>query len=665
MRTLTHSMRRMRVTQPPLTLAAYSTANLMTQTAPASSTFMGATSMLTGSRGGLIGQANMGQAPIGQAPIGQAPIGQANLSLGQVNRASLPYPVMGARSTMGSNMGSVMSSASTASFDTGKVKIICSSGGTFVKLPTGGYEYQGGETRLISVENFCAFSTLRASLDRVTGCLGCNNSGGSDTQSLPIKYQLPSNPSVYVDLVDDVDVTLMFDEWQEYMSTQKGNASAKLHIYIASSRNSMSGQSSQLTKSHSGGVAAVERTVSGGGHTAEGRATVSGGQASSSGTPRYDLEEIAERMEVISPADVQLVKFLGSGGYGEVYLGKWHSSEAAIKCLNPSLFFGGGGDQASNMAITELIKEADLLGSLRHPNVVWVYGVVLPRVQQDDDLREDDGDAVDMMAQDSRQRAAGTVRPPAIVTEFMSQGSLKGALARKAEIITGNLMRLLVAMDAAKGMEYLHSKRIVHFDLKSANLLLGYRDRRAICKVADFGLSKQKRETYVSGVSSQRGTLPWIAPEIIKTPNAVTEKVDVYSFGIVLYELWTGKEPYEGLNYHALLHQMTTSAVAVRPTIPGTPEWEGEPLPELAEGYRNLMERCWAESPHARPSFAEIVQELKAMANTLRPQRRPRPAPGAAGVVAGTTNLPKAASEGTAPASSPVVQPPSPLSHPL
>ncbi len=76
-----------------------------------------------------------------------------------------------------------------------------------------------------------------------------------------------------------------------------------------------------------------------------------------------------------------------------------------------------------------------------------------------------------------------------------------------------------------QGMEYLHQKRIVHFDLKSANLLLGYRDRRAVCKVADFGLSKQKRDTYVSNVTSQRGTLPWIAPEIIKTPHAVTEKV--------------------------------------------------------------------------------------------------------------------------------------------
>ena len=85
---------------------------------------------------------------------------------------------------------------------------------------------------------------------------------------------------------------------------------------------------------------------------------------------------------------------------------------------------------------------------------------------------------------------------------------------------------LLTHGDArAQGMAYLHAKNIVHFDLKSANLLLGYRDRRAICKVADFGLSKQKRDTYVSNVTSQRGTLPWIAPEIIKTPHAVTERV--------------------------------------------------------------------------------------------------------------------------------------------
>eukprot|EP00878_Enallax_costatus_P038265 GHUV01043451.1.p1 GENE.GHUV01043451.1~~GHUV01043451.1.p1 ORF type:complete len:121 (+),score=38.39 GHUV01043451.1:313-675(+) len=119
-------------------------------------------------------------------------------------------------------------------------------------------------------------------------------------------------------------------------------------------------------------------------------------------------------------------------------------------------------------------------------------------------------------------------------------------------------------------MDYLHSKHIVHFDLKTANLLVGMRDKTPICKVADFGLSKQKQQTYVTGVATLRGTLPWIAPEIIKTPGTCTEAVDVYSFGVVLWELWTLREPFEGINYHALLHMMSSSPDAVKPAMPGT-----------------------------------------------------------------------------------------------
>jgi serine/threonine protein kinase len=64
-----------------------------------------------------------------------------------------------------------------------------------------------------------------------------------------------------------------------------------------------------------------------------------------------------------------------------VYLGKWHNSEVAIKCLNPSLFYSGGEGAASRAAIADLLREATLLSSLRHPNVVWVYGVVLPKMK--------------------------------------------------------------------------------------------------------------------------------------------------------------------------------------------------------------------------------------------------------------------------------------------
>ena len=79
-------------------------------------------------------------------------------------------------------------------------------------------------------------------------------------------------------------------------------------------------------------------------------------------------------------AMVHLSGGLSSRGAAQVYLGKWHSSEVAIKCLNPSLFFSGSDGTASKAAMADLLREADLLASLRHPNVVWVYGVVLPRM---------------------------------------------------------------------------------------------------------------------------------------------------------------------------------------------------------------------------------------------------------------------------------------------
>ena len=81
----------------------------------------------------------------------------------------------------------------------------------------------------------------------------------------------------------------------------------------------------------------------------------------------------------------------------------------------------------------------------------------------------------------------------------------------------------------------------------------------------------------------------------------------MYSFGIVMWELWTGKEPYEGLNYHALLHQITLTNGGLRPPTPNGPKWEGDNCPEPAPGWTTLMERCWHELPEERPGFDEVI----------------------------------------------------------
>ncbi|XP_050368049.1 uncharacterized protein LOC126786308 [Argentina anserina] len=275
-------------------------------------------------------------------------------------------------------------------------------------------------------------------------------------------------------------------------------------------------------------------------------------------------------LQLIKNEDLEQMKELGSGTFGTVYHGKWRGSDVAIKRLNKSCFTGRSSEQ--ERLSVEFWREADILSKLHHPNVVAFYGVV------------QDG-------------PGGTL---ATVTEYMVDGSLRHVLLRKDRYLDRR-KRLIIAMDAAFGMEYLHSKNIVHFDLKCDNLLVNLKDpQRPICKVGDFGLSKIKRNTLVSG--GVRGTLPWMAPELLNgSSSKVSEKVDIFSFGIVLWEILTGEEPYANMHYGAIIGGIVNNTL--RPTIPSycDPEW------------RTLMEQCWAPNPAARPSFTEIASCLRAM----------------------------------------------------
>ncbi|KAJ4897703.1 Protein kinase superfamily protein with octicosapeptide/Phox/Bem1p domain [Raphanus sativus] len=287
-----------------------------------------------------------------------------------------------------------------------------------------------------------------------------------------------------------------------------------------------------------------------------------------------EMEASVYGLQMIKNADLEDLTELGSGTYGTVFHGKWRGTDVAIKRIRKSCF--GGRSSERERLTKDFWREAQILSNLHHPNVVAFYGIV------------PDG-------------AGGTL---ATVTEFMVNGSLRHALVKRDRLLDAR-KKIIIAMDAAFGMEYLHLKNIVHFDLKCENLLVNLRDpQRPICKVGDLGLSRIKRNTLVSG--GVRGTLPWMAPELLNgSSTRVSEKVDVFSYGICLWEILTGEEPYADMHCGAIIGGIVKNTL--RPPIPKTCSAE----------WKKLMEQCWDIDPDARPAFTEITSRLRSMSMEL------------------------------------------------
>eukprot|EP01097_Dermamoeba_algensis_P001374 TRINITY_DN1518_c0_g1_i1.p1 TRINITY_DN1518_c0_g1~~TRINITY_DN1518_c0_g1_i1.p1 ORF type:complete len:568 (+),score=89.75 TRINITY_DN1518_c0_g1_i1:247-1704(+) len=186
-----------------------------------------------------------------------------------------------------------------------------------------------------------------------------------------------------------------------------------------------------------------------------------------------------------------------------------------------------------------------------------------------------------------------------IVTELMPRGDVETML-KDTNVNLSLFMRMKMALDAALGITWLHQSnpQIIHRDLKTANLLV---DDNLTVKVCDFGLSQLKpREDYLrDGAEGAKGTPLWMAPEVLMGQQ-FNEKADVYSFGIVLWELITRTEPFQ--EYHSFeTFRRDICLNKVRPSIPA----------DCHPDVSSLMRRCWDPNPAVRPSFAQIVQELE------------------------------------------------------
>ena len=175
-----------------------------------------------------------------------------------------------------------------------------------------------------------------------------------------------------------------------------------------------------------------------------------------------------------------------------------------------------------------------------------------------------------------------------VITEYMANGSLFDVLRKQPDDLTPTI-RTLIALDVARGVEYLHGKGMIHRDLKSLNILL---DENFKAKICDFGMARIRSEGPKTGLI---GTAHWMAPEVLMSAPDYDQKVDVYSYGIFLWELLTGNMPYKDMKQSQI-------------TIGVTMENLRPPLPEQGpQKIMELIQSCWSKDPAARPTMAQIV----------------------------------------------------------
>uniref|UniRef100_A0A3Q3W2C8 Mitogen-activated protein kinase kinase kinase n=1 Tax=Mola mola TaxID=94237 RepID=A0A3Q3W2C8_MOLML len=265
-------------------------------------------------------------------------------------------------------------------------------------------------------------------------------------------------------------------------------------------------------------------------------------------------------------SELVLEEIIGVGGFGKVYRGTWRDQEVAVKAARQD------PDEDITATAGSVKQEAKLFSMLQHPNIIKLEGVCL----EEPNL--------------------------CLVMEYARGGTLN-------RVLTGRRIppHILVnwAVQIARGMQYLHEEAVVpiiHRDLKSSNILLLEKIEnddigRKTLKITDFGLA---REWHKTTKMSAAGTYSWMAPEVIKS-SLFSKGSDVWGYGVLLWELLTGEVPYRGIDGLAVAYGVAVNKLTL--PIPST----------CPEPFAKLMEECWDQDPHVRPSFSCILEQLSAI----------------------------------------------------
>jgi len=265
-------------------------------------------------------------------------------------------------------------------------------------------------------------------------------------------------------------------------------------------------------------------------------------------------------------------RIIGEGAFGEVLKGEYCGLEMAIKRLKV----------VNAAVVTELIREANAMSEIRHPNVVTFYG-----------LWKDDSNRLHL------------------VTEWMDHGSLLSFLEDEADRILNGEPRqstdkelLLIALDVARAMQRLEELSMFHCDLAARNVLLTRNATRLFAKVTDFGLTQAGSGGAFVYNEQVKIPIAWSAPEVL-TRRKFSTAADVWSFGVLLWEIYTlGMMPYNGIFPNT---QTMKDAI-----IKGQYVLE---KPDLCPpAVYDLMLKCWKLQTNARITFRELVVALTELA---------------------------------------------------
>mmetsp|Transcript_6884 Transcript_6884/g.14198 ORF Transcript_6884/g.14198 Transcript_6884/m.14198 type:complete len:295 (-) Transcript_6884:210-1094(-) len=283
--------------------------------------------------------------------------------------------------------------------------------------------------------------------------------------------------------------------------------------------------------------------------------------------------EIGEDAWEVDPVDIELLDKVGTGCTAEVYRGRMRGLEVAVKQIDWNKSRMGVKEQRA------FDREVAIMPKINHDNLVRFLGV------------------------------ASLQRPFRIITEFCAGGCCFELLHNCDHIELEWVQQHKMCMDVARAMDYLHkfNPQIIHRDLKSLNLLLSKPILSGkdipLVKVSDFGLSRMKDQAPESEwgkMTIAAGTCHWMAPEVF-TGTVYDEKVDVYSYGMILFEIVCREIPFE---------EEEPAAVG-RLTVQGArPDLEAVP-PDCPPDLCQLMILCWAHEPTDRPDFTKILDSLK------------------------------------------------------